>query len=760
MSETLFPLAPPAKTVDGLLAVPIDIQRIMAGLTFDGAAMTAYGDATLDFVMGTQDGNPIFDLRQTISAVWLDGAAMPAGRLAHHDFGGGSGAELRIVEAILTAGSTHTLRITYNLGLPQASGAGTYQPSLTWNPGPRLIFSFGFTDLGAGRYLEAWIPANLIFDQFELSLEITLLNFALPHTVITNGDLTSLDSNHWSIAFPKRFTALSPLLEVRAADTLENLTDTTTLPHSAATVTIEAWKLLGDTAVSLTAEVNRLKTWLAENETAVGPYMHGGRFTAFLSRGAMEYEGGTTSLPTYLRHESFHSWWGRGVKPASQPDAWWDEAWTVYTINGAAGTVPFNFGAPPVELCPRNPWVRITTGSSYSSGNAFWEGVAALIGAPNLNSLMSDFYRNNNARPATTTEIEEFLVCRTGNPDLVDAFHRFVYGFQDPAPVPDLWLKDAPPQEGGDFWMGRFWDSPDLWIRNANDGGTDHQPPEYGQDNWFYARVRNRSISAAARHWLIAFNVKPFAGTQFFYPDDFLPCVAAASGFDLGPGAFTVVKARWPAALVPPEGTHTCWLAAVLTRSENPVAGRHVWEQNNLAQKNLTVVDLVQGDWVIVPFVVSNVERIPRRFSLEIVRPEKWSALQASLIHDYDKRFGPVSHATRKAESAILDCGGRVESFPTRTEKLRRMITSKHPEGLDLWLEKSTMIPFPRAQSAFIPLSMPAQSQNVFGLRLCVPAKTKPGERIRIDLIKRFSVGKKNIILGGISVEMNVRADK
>lgn len=36
--------------------------------------------------------------------------------------------------------------------------------TLLWSNGPRLAFNFGFTDLGAGRYLEAWVPANLIFD--------------------------------------------------------------------------------------------------------------------------------------------------------------------------------------------------------------------------------------------------------------------------------------------------------------------------------------------------------------------------------------------------------------------------------------------------------------------------------------------------------------------------------------------------------------------------------------------------------------------
>jgi len=44
----------------------------------------------------------------------------------------------------------------------------------------------------------------------------------------------------------------------------------------------------------------------------------------------MEYDGGTTTGQAALQHETYHSWWGRGLKPASQPDAWIDEGWTFY----------------------------------------------------------------------------------------------------------------------------------------------------------------------------------------------------------------------------------------------------------------------------------------------------------------------------------------------------------------------------------------------------------------------------------------------
>jgi hypothetical protein len=753
MATTNFDLAPPAKTVDGLVAVPIDIQHIAATLTFDGAASSGTADATIDFVVGPTGGNPIFDLRQTIGAAWLDGTPIAPSKLAHHDFGGGPNAELRILESSLAAGSAHTLRITYALGPPQASTAGSYQPAIAWTAGPRLAFNFGFTDLGAGRYLEAWIPANLIFDQFDADFELQVLNTPVAHTVITNGSVTPLGSNHWSVHLPSRFTALSPLLEVRATDTLMSMSDTAPLP-STGTVTVETWKLAAS-AVDLGAQIANLKAWLAADESAVGPYVHGNRFVAFLNVGGMEYDGGTTSSPGSLRHETFHSWFGRGAKPASQADGWWDEAWDVYNDLGASGALPFDFSAAPVELSSRNPWVRVTPSTAYSSGERLFEGVAALVGVASLKSHMSAFYKEHTARPATTTDLETLLVRRTGERTLVDAFHRFVYGFPDPSPPPDLWIRDDPGDPGGNLWAGRFWDSPDLWIRNADDGGTTHQAPEHGQDNWFYARVRNRSATATARHFVAAFNVKPFLGTEFVYPGDFLPCIAAVAGFELGPGQSRVLKARWPAALVPPAGTHACWLASVLTRGDPPGTGLHVWEHNNLAQKNLAIVDLAPDDWTILPLVLNRLGVRTRGRTFELVRATGAEKLHATLLHPTGAPFEGVSRPVRPEPvpdelapvDGTLDCGGVAvdgadASVPASARIARRF-------------ENAAEVEFKQGRVAQIPLTLEPRGQLVVGLRLRVPKEARPGSTFTLDLLERERESGR--VVGGVAVQVRVK---
>jgi hypothetical protein len=766
-----FDLAPPAKVVDGLLAVPIDIQRVTAILAFDGATSSGTGDATVEFTMGAQAGRPIFDLRQTIGAAWLDGAPLAAAALAHHDFGGGLQAQLRVIDAPLAAGSAHTLRVTYALGLPQASGAGSYQPGMTWSGGPRLAFNFGFTDLGGGRYLEAWVPANLIFDQFELTLELRIDHTPVGHTLITNGAVTALGVNHWRVAFPSRCTALSPLVELRASDTVASGSDTTVLPVSGATVTVEAWTLAAG-AANLPAQINNLKGYLAEGEQTTGPYMHGNRFIAFVHQGGMEYDGGTTSSSGNLRHETFHSWWARGVKPASQPDAWFDEAWTEYLVAGAAETMPFNFADDPAALCPLNPWIRVTSGDAYTKGYRFWKGIASLIGAPTLIALMGEFYRTRHARPVTTAHIEEFLVARAGNPLIVDAFHRFVYGLGDAPAPPDVWLRDDPAHAGTEAWAGRFWDSPDLWIRNADDGGVAHQPPEFGQDNWFYARVRNGGASAVP-HFLVAFNVKHFAGTEFVYPQDFLPCVAAAAGFSLAQGASAIVKARWPRALVPAPGAHACLTAAVIARGDHPGGGLYVWQDNNLAQKNLTIVDLKPNRWIVIPVVVSNLQAaVARGFHLELQRPPGYPALEASLLQRSAAVFKAAPGVKQRAfDSAptpapkggaapTLDCGGGTgeaadgdETPPVLGSSLA-MLAGSRAGGLVTMIPRGVDVAFPAGEHSRIPVTIRPRDQLSFGLRVFVPADAPVGKILRVDLVQRDTRSRRP--MGGIAVEIRV----
>jgi hypothetical protein len=568
MPATNFDLAPPAKMVDGLWAVPMDIQHLSATVTLDAGTKTASADATIEFVLGPAAGCPVFDLRQPITQAWLDGAPLAPSQLAAHDFGGGADAGLRIVAVALAAASTHTLRLLYTIGLPQSPNA----QAMAWEMGSaRVFWDFWFSDLFPGRYLEQWFPANLIFDQFSLHLDVQMVNATIAHSVISNGTVTSLGINHWTIDFPDRCTSLSPMLVLAATDRLQQQTGSVVMPGGA-TVQLELSKLTSITA-NLASVQSSLQAYLPANATNVGPYAHGNRFACYVwnSSRSMEYDGGVTTSVGALEHETFHSWYARGVKPATQNDAWIDEAFTEYNINANRfAVIPFNMANPPVTLCGSNPFNRVTPQGAYTAGFNVFAGLAAVLGLATLRNLMADFYKLGTTRLVTTGELEAFLIARTGHVEIADYFERFVYGLSAlPAgPGPDLYLREAVGDPGMALYTGPvFWDSPDLWVRHDNDGLSTHQDPEYGRDNWFYARVQNRGVRTA-RTFVVTFNVTSFAGSQFVYPGDWFPAIAAVAGRDLAPGASTVVQAQWPRALVPAAGTHGCMLASVYTPTD------------------------------------------------------------------------------------------------------------------------------------------------------------------------------------------------
>ena len=58
----------------------------------------------------------------------------------------------------------------------------------------------------------------------------------------------------------------------------------------------------------------------------------------------------------------------------------------------------------------------------------------------------------------------------------------------------DLYIKDNADDNGSEPNNASVsWDSPDIWIRNSNDNGTAHQSPIFGQTNYIYVKVRNKS---------------------------------------------------------------------------------------------------------------------------------------------------------------------------------------------------------------------------------------------------------------------------
>lgn len=427
--------APPVVMIDGLTAVPIDILDLDAGVTIDAVTKKVTASATLQFRTGGQDGHPLFDLRQTILGATLDGDPVAPAMMAFHDLGGGPGADMRVLAVDLPACSEHTLVFNYEIKTPNAPQS----KGLIWEGNTtRFKWDSWSSDLWPARYLEAWFPANLIYDRFPVALEIQLFNAAFPHVVATNAVVTDLGPHHWQLAFPAHYTALSPMFVVVAEGRVERMSVAIDLVD-ATDLTLELWKDI-DVGVTLTDFRAAVEAALNQAVATVGPYPHGDRFVAYawneLSR-SMEYAGATTTVPQYADHETFHSWWGRALRPATQNDGWIDEAWDMHSVTIGFNETPIDFFADPVVLCPENPWIRITPDAAYDVGEAVFAGIAAMVGSPALQAAMKEFYTLHADDLVTTAQLEQHLYCTLAEPGVRAVFHRFVHGnFGDPAPPP------------------------------------------------------------------------------------------------------------------------------------------------------------------------------------------------------------------------------------------------------------------------------------------------------------------------------------
>jgi hypothetical protein len=264
-----------------------------------------------------------------------------------------------------------------------------------------------------------------------------------------------------------------------------------------------------------------------------------------------------------------------------------------------------------------------------------------------------------------------------------------------------------------------------------------HQPPTPGKDNYFHARVRNHAKSGPARHFAITFTAKSFAGLEFVYPADFLPAIAAAVGFDLAPGASRIVSARWPAALVPPEKTKVCLLAAAMTPGDFPVAGRHVWEHNNLAQNNIVIGSAGSGEFYAFAFTMRGGfgELIDRAF-LSLRAPGDVRA--AVLVPAKDRRPRPSTGP----ELTHRSVPGTSWSSRDQTS-----ITAQ------LFEQAEELAVPPERSGQGLPMPLAPDMQRLLALKIWVPEDARPGDCIEAHLVKRTARG---AVTGGIAVRIDV----
>ncbi|MBI9066172.1 MAG: S8 family serine peptidase [Salinivirgaceae bacterium] len=264
---------------------------------------------------------------------------------------------------------------------------------------------------------------------------------------------------------------------------------------------------------------------------------------------------------------------------------------------------------------------------------------------------------------------------------LVDAFAAVQLAQEMNSPTLDLYVKDRPDDMGlePNPTTDNMWTSEDIWVRNTNDNGLEHQNPEYKSDespNYIYVRVINKSCVASNGDETLTLNWAK-ANTALAWSDNWDGTLTNDDGDPLGgelpyiatipviePGQEVIIELPWvvpnPDDYSDNDNPHHFCLLSRIDATDDPLASPMtenpnimVRNNNNLAWKNLTIVDLETETTASV--FVSNISNTARTFFIELQKAtnEQGKALfdeaEVSIKMD-DILFNAWEHGGKQAQ--------------------------------------------------------------------------------------------------------------
>lgn len=184
---------------------------------------------------------------------------------------------------------------------------------------------------------------------------------------------------------------------------------------------------------------------------------------------------------------------------------------------------------------------------------------------------------------------------------------------------PDLVIKDSDDDLGlePNEISPNTWSSPDIWIRNTNDGETEHQNPKYetGFDNYIYVRIKNKNCDVfydpnaklkvywskanISNSWPESWNGGTYNEvlTGDLIEEIDIPQIDANEEI--------IIPIKWDNIPDPmdyenipgiPEPWHFCLLARIVSDvdsmavPETSSTGYNIRQNNNIASKNVTII--------------------------------------------------------------------------------------------------------------------------------------------------------------------------
>jgi len=403
-------LAPPAFDLpDGDRALFGDLLASHYEISIDINRKNTRSRDTLEFNL-QEEGRPIFDLVPEPGVVQIDGIPTRLDLIEAP----GKATRLRVLNRKLGPG-LHTLVVEHGIGT-----------GLRFETGQAFL-GFFLSDLDDRQFLEQYLTTSFEYDPHRISMEIGITGASANHRVFTNGGVTKLRENQWTLTFPAHFSASSLYLHIG--------------PESAYRVQEEIFSSSDGRLLPLTvyarpdhpseAEFLRLsRKYLQELEKDYGPFPHEQVlvYGVGVGYGGMEYCGATITSIGALGHELTHSYFARGVMPADGNSGWIDEAIASWRDSGYKRiTAP---GFEGSDMGAHSPYRRTTDRRAYREGRDFLAFLDFLFAEKGgLRPRLRDFFGTHRLERIRTEHFQDEL--QTESPqELGPLFDRYIKGSQ------------------------------------------------------------------------------------------------------------------------------------------------------------------------------------------------------------------------------------------------------------------------------------------------------------------------------------------
>lgn len=394
--------APPSLDLQGNSnGIFVDFKTAKTILTYDISKNSAIAVTTINFDQA-QAGKPVFDLVSEPSLLLVNDESVVSKTTSMSGV-----STVRYVDQALEIGS-HTMVITNEIDKNISFSSDSVKSA------------FWMSDLSDRRYLEQYLPTNLEFDQYKNDLEVKIINTNAEHVLYTNGTVSELAVNHWSISYPEAFTASSYFYHVMKKGSIpEEASSFKSIDGRVVPITVY-------THSSTSRFMSQAKKVIAELEADYGPWPHQQVIIYGAGSGGMEYCGATMTSYSALGHELTHSYFARGIMPAHGNSGWVDEAIASWRDSGYPSYSSRSLSR--TDMAGHSVYQRTTDRDAYTKGMRFMGFLNDKFQqTEHFKVFLKSFFTERKFKPFKTAEfkqaIEDFY-----NADLSDEFDTYIYG--------------------------------------------------------------------------------------------------------------------------------------------------------------------------------------------------------------------------------------------------------------------------------------------------------------------------------------------